>query len=166
MTSKERMTENPATVTADESAQRAAQLMADNDCGCLPVVDSNDSRRVIGVVTDRDLAVRVLARGDGPETRVRDVMTGDPLCCTPDTDVRDLEQMMADRQVRRIVIVDEDDCCVGIVAQADIARAAERGREVTEREVARVVQRISEPDASSRTKAGGASSDSVLEQPM
>jgi hypothetical protein len=69
--------------------------------------------------------------------------------------------------VRRIVIVDEDHCCVGIVAQADIARASERGREVTDREVARVVQRISEPDASSRGRSGGGSgNDPVLEQPL
>jgi CBS domain-containing protein len=165
--SKELMTESPATVTADETAQRAAQIMADNDCGCLPVVESNTSRRVIGVVTDRDLALRALAKGRGPDTRVRDVMTEDPLCCTADTDLKDLQQMMADRQVRRIVIVDSNDGCVGIVAQADLARASERGREVTDREVAHVVQKISEPDASSRGRSrGGSAGDRSLEQPL
>ena len=163
MKTQELMTESPATATVDDTARRVAELMADNDCGCVPIVDAANTRRIVGVITDRDIAVRAVAKGKGPDTRVRELMTSDPLCCTPDTDVRDLEQMMADRQVRRILIVDESRAIVGIVSQADLARAAERGREVTEREIARVVQRISEPDASTRARRAQAT---TLEQEL
>jgi CBS domain-containing protein len=149
MQAREIMTANPACVTPEDPAQRAAQLMAENDCGCLPVVAARDDSRVIGVVTDRDLAVRGLARSKGIDTPVRELMTSDPCCCAPDADVHEVERLMADRQLRRVVIADAAGCCLGIVAQADLARAAERGRDVTDREVATVVEAISEPSARS-----------------
>jgi signal-transduction protein with cAMP-binding, CBS, and nucleotidyltransferase domain len=102
---------------------------------------------VVGVVTDRDLAVRGLARSKGLDTPVRELMTSDPCCCSPDAGVEDVERLMADRQVRRVVVADADGCCLGIIAQADLARAAERGGDVTDRELAVVVEAISEPSA-------------------
>ena len=149
MKAQDLMTASPACVTSDDSAQRVAQLMADHDCGCLPVVAGRDDSTVIGVVTDRDLAVRGVARGKGPETPVRELMTSNPCCCSPDADIRDVEQMMADRKVRRIVIADAAGHCLGMVSQADLARAADRGRGVSEHEVTRVIERISEPSGAS-----------------
>lgn len=145
MRAREIMTENPACVTADEPARRVAQLMAEYDCGCLPVVAGRDDKRVIGVVTDRDLALRGLAQGKGPDTPVRELMSAEPNTCLVDADVQDVERIMSDWQVRRVVVVDQDHRCVGMISQADLARAAEHGRGVSDREVARVVERISEP---------------------
>ena len=145
MRAQDLMTMSPACVTADEAVSRVAQLMAEHDCGCIPVVDAGDNRRVVGVITDRDIAIRGVAEGKGPNTKVRELMTPDPQCCRPDDDLQAIERVMADQQVRRVVIVDDDGYCVGIVAQADLARANEKTADVTDRDVARVVERISQP---------------------
>lgn len=139
---REIMTDKPACCTPDETMQRAAQLMQEHDCGCLPVVEDTGTKRVIGTVTDRDLACRGLAAGKGPDTAVREVMSKDPTCCRPDDDLRVVEQVMADKQVRRVPVVDQRGCCVGMVAQADLALHNEA---VSDSEVGRVVERISEP---------------------
>jgi CBS domain-containing protein len=157
MKAQELMTQNPACCTPDDSIDRAAQLMADNDCGCLPVVTGRNDSRVVGVVTDRDIALRGVAKGKGPDTQVRHVMTVDPFCCSPDADIKDVESVMAERQVRRVVVVDAGRCCIGVIAQADLARAADRRKDVSDVEVARVVERISEPGpgrASAATQRG------------
>lgn len=143
MRAQDLMTMSPVCVTPDEDVQKVAQLMAEKDCGCIPVVDSSDNRRVVGVITDRDIAIRAIAEGKGPSTKARDIMTSDPRCCLPDDGVRAVERVMAEQQVRRVVIVDDDGTCVGIVAQADLARA--KAPDVTERDVAYVVEQISQP---------------------
>jgi CBS domain-containing protein len=153
MKAQDLMTTDPACCTPDDRAERVAQLMADNDCGCIPVVASQNDSRVVGVVTDRDIAIRGVAKGKGPDTRIRDLMTPDPFCCSADADVKDVERVMAERQVRRVLVVDSGRCCVGVIAQADLARAADRKREVTDVEVARVIERISEPAPSSAARA-------------
>lgn len=145
MRAREIMTEKPASVTPSDSARRVAQLMAEYDCGCLPVVEAGPGGRVVGVVTDRDLALRGLAQGKGPDTPVRELMTADPNCCPAEADVEEVERVMSEWQVRRVVVVDDAGHAVGMIAQADLARAAEQGRGVSDREVARVVERISEP---------------------
>jgi CBS domain-containing protein len=119
--------------------------MAENDCGCIPVVEGPSQTRVVGVVTDRDIALRAVARGKAADAVVADVMTRDVAFCPPDADLLTVERTMSDRQIRRVVIADADGCCVGIVSQADLARAAARGEEVDEREVVRVVESISQP---------------------
>jgi CBS domain-containing protein len=145
MNAERLMTKSPACVTPNDSAQQAAKLMADYDCGCLPVVEGRNHDRVVGVITDRDIALRGVARGKSSATPVRELMTADPECCAPNADVKEIERVMADRQVRRVVIVDDDSCCVGIIAQADLARAAERQSDVSEHDIVRVIERISEP---------------------
>jgi CBS domain-containing protein len=145
MKASEIMTSDPTCVTPEDPARRAAQLMSDWDCGCLPVIEGRDNRRVVGVVTDRDLAVRGFAQGKGADTPVRELMTADLCCCSPDDDVQEVERAMTDWQLRRIVIADGDGCCVGIISQADLARAAERRGGVYEHDVARVVESISAP---------------------
>lgn len=144
MRASELMTPNPSCCTPDDTVQTAARGMKAADCGCLPVVDDVGSRHLVGVVTDRDIAIRALADGLGPDTRVRDVMTANPACCGPDADVREVERIMADRQVRRVPVVDDRDCCVGMIAQADLAR---HEREVDDHEVRQTLERISEPEA-------------------
>ena len=141
------MTSDPACLTPSDSAQRAALLMAGKDCGAIPVIESLDSGRVVGVITDRDLAVRGVAKGRGPDTPVRALMTPSPACCPASADVHDIERIMADRQIRRVVIVDDNGACVGVVAQADLARAHNAG--VSDREIARVIEKISEPSRGS-----------------
>jgi CBS domain-containing protein len=145
---REIMTKGPACCTADDTVERAAQLMAENDCGMIPVVESGNSGRLVGVITDRDIAVRGVAKGLRAKTSVRDLMTPQPFTCREDAQVDDIERVMSDRQVRRVVIVDDDNHCVGVVAQADIALAAERYADVDDRDVAQMVERISEPPSS------------------
>ncbi len=139
---KEIMTPNPARCTMDTTARAAAVLMRDNDCGSIPVVENTNSNRLIGTVTDRDLAIRGLAEGKGPDTLVRDLMTPDPVTCVPEDEMENLRQVMVEQLVRRVPVVDEDGTLVGIVAQADIAR--EEGA-ASDREVGRIVEAISEP---------------------
>lgn len=139
---KQIMTPNPARCTPEATAKEAALLMREHDCGSIPVVENTASNRLVGTVTDRDLAVRGLAAGLGPDTLVRDLMTPDPVTCLPEDEVEDLRQVMIEQMVRRVPVVDVDGVLVGIVAQADIAR--EEGA-ASDREVGRIVEAISEP---------------------
>ncbi len=148
MKAREIMTANPVCCTASDTIQHAAKLMAQRDCGCLPVVDDLQSRRVIGTLTDRDITCRCTAEGKGPDALVRDAMSSEASCCVADDDVRTIERLMSERQVRRIPIVDDGGGCIGIVAQADLARA--EGRGVSEDEVGRVIERVSEPSRTPR----------------
>jgi CBS domain-containing protein len=139
---KQIMTPDPASCTPETTAGEAATLMRDNDCGSIPVVENTTSNRLVGTVTDRDLAIRVLAEGKGPDVLVRDAMTPGPITCVPEDEVEDLREVMIRQQVRRVPVVDTDGKLVGIVAQADVAR--EDGA-ASDREVGRIVEAISEP---------------------
>ena len=157
MKAKELMTKSPRCCTTEDTVRDAARAMAECDCGIIPVVEAG-SNRVVGVITDRDIAIRAVAEGKGADAPLRDIMTASPSCCGPDSDVKDVERTMADRQVRRVVIVDDSGACAGIIAQADIARAAQRGRnqDITEHEVGLLVETISQPthrDADGRAEA-------------
>lgn len=149
MRARDLMTRDPSCLRRDDTARIAAQVMRDKDCGVVPIVD--DARRVIGIITDRDLAIRTIAAGKGPDTRLGEVMTPNVHCCTADDDLRDVERKMAEMQVRRICIVDAGGRCMGIISQADIARAA-HDNAVSEQEVALVVEQISEPSQRARAK--------------
>lgn len=142
MKARELMTAQPASCTPTDTIRLAAQLMREHDCGCLPVVEDKDSNRLLGVVTDRDIACRCTAEGKGPETPVKEAMSRDPKCCRADDDVETAEKIMAEEQVRRVPVVDDRGCCVGMIAQADLALNA---RAASDSEVGRVVERISEP---------------------
>jgi CBS domain-containing protein len=159
MKAQEIMTSNPACCSVSDTLADAARHMRDHDCGAVPVIDHGC---IVGIVTDRDLAVRALADGRNAETRIIEVMTGNPCCGAADDDLRDVETIMADRQVRRVPIVDADGCCVGMVSQADIARAAADGERVAEREIAIVLEAISEPER----RRSSRSVSSRLEQPL
>jgi CBS domain-containing protein len=102
------------------------------------------------MITDRDIAVRGVARGRGADTRVSDLMTHDVECCKIDADVSEVERVMTERQVRRVPIIDADGELVGIVSQADLATSGQ----VDEEECRIVIERISAPDAASRPAQG------------
>jgi CBS domain-containing protein len=150
MQAQELMTRDPACCTPEDSAQKAAELMSQHDCGAIPVVEDEQSRHLCGMITDRDIAVRGVARGRGAETRVADLMTHDVECCPANADVTELERLMTERQVRRVPIIDADGQLIGIVAQADLARS----NSVDGEEVGHVVERISEPGRTVRSAQG------------
>ncbi len=139
---KQIMTPNPVSCTPERTAREVAILMRDNDCGSIPVVENTATNRLVGTVTDRDLAIRGLAAGLGPDAPVRALMTNDPITSMPEDEIEDVRQVMIEQQVRRVPVVDVDGLLVGIVAQADIAR--EDGA-ASDREVGRIVEAISEP---------------------
>lgn len=150
MRARDIMTRDPEVCRREDTARRAAEIMRDKDCGVIPVVD--EARRIIGIVTDRDIAVRVVAAGKNPETRLNEVMTAGAKCCSADDDLRDVEHKMAELQVRRIPICDAGGRVLGIISQADIARAAGMDSEVSEQEIALVLEQISEPAHRSRPR--------------
>ena len=136
------MTPDPACCTPHSTAREAATLMKDNDCGSIPVVENRTSRKLVGTVTDIDLAIRGLALGKGPDTPVGDLMTYEPITTGPRDEVELVREVMTAQQVRRVPVVDENGAVVGIVAQADLAR--EEGA-ASEQELGRIVEAISDP---------------------
>jgi len=115
------MTANVETVSSEQPIRDAAQSMLRGDTGALPVCDGGTLK---GMVTDRDIAVRAVAEGRGPDTPVRDVMTDDILFIYDDQEVEDAAMLMSDRQVRRLPVKSRDnDSLVGIVSLADVSRS-------------------------------------------
>ena len=115
------MTSDVETVSPEQPIQQAAQFMLSADTSVLPVVDSDN---LIGMITDRDIAVRAVAEGRGPDTPVRDAMTDDVLFVYEDQDVEEAAMLMSDRQVRRLAVKSRDgDRLVGIISLADISRS-------------------------------------------
>jgi CBS domain-containing protein len=113
------MTSDPQSVAPSATVAEAARLMRDNDIGSLPVVEGG---KVVGVVTDRDIAVRAVAEGKDPQnTKVGDVRSTDIVTVDPQQDLAEALRLMARHQVRRLPVVEEDGRLVGIVAQADVA---------------------------------------------
>jgi CBS domain-containing protein len=134
------MTSEVVTCTPDESLQSVAQKMMENDCGSLPVVESEANPKLVGIVTDRDIVCRTLAQGVNPlELSVRDAMTEPCSSVGPDVDIDDCCTTMEDLQVRRIPVTNESGMILGIVAQADIAKFADPS------ETAELVKEVSEP---------------------
>jgi CBS domain-containing protein len=140
MRAREVMTREPACCTPHTSAEEAAQLMRDHDCGVIPVVEDEGSKTLVGVVTDRDIALRGVGQGLGPDAPVGDLMTRGPATCSPDDDIRDVERVMTEKKVRRVPIIDAAGQLVGIIAQADVALKVGN-----EEEVGQLVEHISEP---------------------
>lgn len=119
------MSTEPAYVTVDQSLHEVAQLMADRDCGIVPVLESAERRAPVGVITDRDLALRTIAHNKNPLHMIAgEVMTEMVVTMRPDQTVDECVHAMENNRIRRIIIVDHKGDLVGIVAQADIARNA------------------------------------------
>jgi CBS domain-containing protein len=114
------MSVDVSVVRPDQTVQQAAKIMADIDAGAVPVATEE---RLVGIVTDRDLAVRVTAKGLGPTTKISEAMSQDIKYCFEDDDVEAVAENMSDIQVRRLPVVNREKRLVGIVALGDIARA-------------------------------------------
>ena len=116
------MTPNPRTLESGSSVVEAARLMRDEDAGIVPIVEDD---RLVGTVTDRDVAVRVVAEGKNPEsTTVGEISSRELVTVDPQQDLDEALRLMARHQVRRLPVVEEDGKLVGIVAQADVAKHA------------------------------------------
>jgi len=130
------MTSEPRTVTADSTVAEAARLMRDEDTGIAPITEGE---RLVGVVTDRDIAIAVVAEGKDPQsTKVTEISASKLVTVDPQQDLDEALRLMAQHQVRRLPVVEEDGKLVGILAQADVARHADASR------TGEVVEEISE----------------------
>jgi CBS domain-containing protein len=134
------MTADPARCSAQTSLDEVAKLMVHNDCGEIPIVDIAD--QPIGVVTDRDIVVRVVAEGKNPSAHTAESCMSHPVITVQaDAPLDEVLLTMEKYQVRRVPVVDHQGCCTGIIAQADVARATR------EREVGHLVQEVSRDPA-------------------
>ena len=130
------MTSNPCTIDADKTVAYAAKMMREEDVGLAPIVEGD---KLVGMLTDRDITIRVVAEGRDPEqVKVRDVASSQLVTVTPQQDFDEALRMMAKHQVRRLPVVEEDGRLVGVVAQADVAREADAAA------TGRLVEEISE----------------------
>ena len=133
-TIREAMTSSPATVEPGTTAQEAARLMKSKDVGSLPVVEGD---RLVGMITDRDLAIRLVGEGKSSDTSVGELASKDVVTIDPQQEVEEAARLMAEHQLRRLPVCEEDGKLVGILAQADVAQI---GHDALTGEV---VQRIS-----------------------
>jgi CBS domain-containing protein len=113
------MTREVATVRPDQTAREAATFMLNADAGSIPVTEGD---RLIGMITDRDIAVRGVAKGHGPDTPVRDIMTSGIVCARTSDSVEDVASKMSEAQVRRLPVIDDSEKLVGIVSLGDLSR--------------------------------------------
>jgi len=135
------MTKNPVFSVPTETVDKVAQLMKREDIGPIPIVDNPDSKKLVGIVTDRDLAMKILAEGrDAKHTTVQEVMTRNPVTCSEGDDIKKALDAMTQHQVRRIPVVNKNNQVVGIIAQADIATRIDDPKTT-----GKVVEEISEP---------------------
>ena len=134
------MTRNLVVAQPDDSVAKVAQQMKEWDVGPIPIVEDTVAKKLLGVVTDRDLAMKVVAEGKDPNTtKVREVMTEDIVTCGENDDIQETMEAMSQHQLRRILVVDGDNNLVGIIAQADIATRVDKPEKTGE-----VVKEISE----------------------
>jgi len=137
---KEVMTKDPVCCLPDDSVAKAAELMKSENIGSIPVVESKQSQKLLGIVTDRDLALKIVAAAlDAKSTTVKTVMTHEVVTCRADDDLQKALDAMAEHQLRRIPVVDHDNKIVGIIAQADVATRADQPEKTAE-----VVKEISQ----------------------
>lgn len=115
----ELMTTEVETISADQTAREAAAFMLRADAGSIPVCEGD---RVIGMITDRDIAVRGIAEGRGPDTPVSELMSDGIICAHEDDDVQAVARRMSEEQVRRLPVIDSEERLVGIVSLGDLAR--------------------------------------------
>lgn len=130
------MTRDVQTIRPDQPVQQAASFMLSSDAGSIPVTDGD---RLIGMITDRDIAVRGVAKGHGPDTPVRELMTSDIVCVRIDDDCEEAASKMSEAQVRRLPVIDEQEKLCGIVSLGDLSR------ETDEETAGQALEGISQP---------------------
>jgi CBS domain-containing protein len=139
------MTPSPAWCAPQDSLEKVARQMAERGCGAIPVVDDPICHRPVGMITDRDIILRVVAQGRSTqECLVRDVMTAEPISLHVDASFHDCARAMMLHRVRRIMVVDDRGKLIGIVTDGDLARACKRDP-VLEHDLAAIVEEVSMP---------------------
>jgi CBS domain-containing protein len=134
------MTQHPICCRATDTAQVVARILRDEDIGSIPVIEDEVSKRLIGIITDRDLCCSIVAEGLNPKTTsIEAYVTRNPVTCRAEQSLDSCEKLMQMRKIRRMLVVDQDMRCIGIVSEADLARADESGK------VHRTVAEISKP---------------------
>jgi CBS domain-containing protein len=153
MKAREVMTPNPTTSKPTDDLRSVLRIMKSEDCGMVPITEGNGDNRVVGVVTDRDVALHLGANDSRPsEARASEVMTRDLVSVPPDADIKEVSGRMQEAQVRR-VLVTEGTRLVGVISTADLARAsAHSRRDEMGEEVEKVMEKVSE-DTGSRPRA-------------
>ncbi|HWG49222.1 MAG TPA: CBS domain-containing protein [Candidatus Acidoferrales bacterium] len=142
---REIMTPDPVCCTPEDSAQKVATMLRNQDIGSMPVVMDQSSRKLVGVITDRDLCCSVVAQGlDPADTKIDRIFSLNPVTCRDGENVNACEELMQRHQIRRVPIVDGEGRCIGILSQADVAL-----HEKPEK-VSRTVAEISRPAPEAR----------------
>jgi len=140
---EEVMTKNPVCCLPNDLVTNVAQMMKRENIGPIPVIDNEKTRKLVGIVTDRDLAVKIVAEGrDAKSTKVEAVMTHKVVTCLAEDDLQKALDAMSEHQLRRIPIVDNDNKILGIIAQADVATRVNQPEKTAE-----MVKEISEDKA-------------------
>lgn len=141
---KDLMTADPVCCTGDTPITAVAKMMLENDCGEIPVVEDQAGKVPIGVITDRDIVCRLVAKGINPAGAIAtECMTKPVTTVTPEMSIDECSRIMEEKQIRRVPVVDDRGCCCGIVALADIALQSGQNA------AGEIVKEVSEPNASS-----------------
>jgi CBS domain-containing protein len=136
------MTKNPACCLQNDTVSKAAKLMKSENVGVIPVVENEKTKKLVGIVTDRDLTLKIVAEGlDAKATKVEVAMTHKVVTCLAEDDLQKALDAMAKHQLRRIPIVDVNNQVVGIIAQADVATRVDQPEKTAE-----IVKEISQAD--------------------
>jgi len=140
------MTNNPSCCVPEDSAKDAAILMRDNDTGVVPVIENEKSRRLVGIVTDRDLCNEVVAKArDAEEVLIEECMTRNTVSCASDDDLERVLELMAKNQIRRIPVVDQRNVIQGIVSLSDVVRRGQTKNGRTRETLIDIAQPTLEP---------------------
>jgi CBS domain-containing protein len=127
------MTKDPVCCLPDDTVAKAAQLMQRDNIGSIPVIENNQTQKLVGIVTDRDLVLKIIAKGqDAKSTKVEAVMTHQVVTCHAEDDLQKALDAMAEHQLRRIPIVDTNHKIIGIIAQADVATRVDQPEKTAE----------------------------------
>jgi CBS domain-containing protein len=127
------MTKNPVCCLPNDLVAKVAQLMKSKDIGPVPIIENEQTKKLVGIVTDRDLALKIVAEGrDAKSTKAEEVMTRKVVTCRGEDDVQKALDAMSEHQLRRIPVVDNDNRIVGIIAQADVATRVDQPAKTAE----------------------------------
>lgn len=142
------MTKEPICCLPGDNAVKVANMMKQQDVGSIPVVETEKKKKLVGMLTDRDLALKIIAAERNPQsTKVEDVMTRKVVTCAKSDDMQKAVDLMAKNQLRRIPVVDKNDEIIGIIAQADIAKYFDHPKKITA-----MVKKISQPKKKKKEK--------------